>query len=139
MGDDDRPLGTVETLLISATDLWILEALKLARAYGAHTHPAHIDRQANGIISILGDIPREYGFDTVEFADIHNVAKYSEKYPVAREATKLFCSDAHRLFEISEADNSVLLDDTTDAALIRGQFFERLRSRDRAAFSGNVR
>ena len=66
---EDEVIGEEQTLLISATDLSIDDAVKLARDFGAHVHPAHIDRQSNGIIAILGDIPSEYGFKTFELRE----------------------------------------------------------------------
>jgi hypothetical protein len=64
---DDNVIDTVDTLLLSATDLYMADALELARSYGAHVRPAHIDRESNGMISILGDVPTEYDFSFVEF------------------------------------------------------------------------
>ena len=42
---EDEQIGVEEKLLISATDLWIDDAIDLARSFGAHVHPAHVDRE----------------------------------------------------------------------------------------------
>ncbi len=127
LNGEDELVGTEERLLISATDLWIGEALALARAYGAHVHPAHIDRESNGIVAILGDIPTEYGFNCFEFNEVGSVDDYRQRFSLICEDSVLVCSDAHRLWEINEAEHSVLLDDEPySSALVRKRLFEYL-------------
>ncbi len=124
---DDEPVGTENLLLISATDLWMSDAVKLAGKYGAHVHPAHIDRESNGIISVLGDFSADYGFGFAEFRDSGNIEKYRDKYKNLSGIRTLVCSDAHRLWDISEAENSFELDDEPySSALVRKRLFEML-------------
>ena len=128
---DDEIVGEEQKLLISATDLSMGEAVELARSFGAHVHPAHIDRESNGIISVLGDVPRDYGFDCVEFNDAVNVERINTLYPLTGAMKRVVSSDAHHLWDISEADNSVLLDDEPySSALVRKRLFEYLDSRN---------
>ena len=124
---NDEPIGEVERLLISPTDLPIDEAIKLARAYGAHVHPAHIDRETNGIIAVLGDIPTEYGFKIFELRDRNNAERLSATVEELNSKNILVCSDAHQLWNISEADNSLLIDDEPySSRLVRKKIFEML-------------
>lgn len=124
----DEPLGVEEKLLISATDLPIADAVELAKKHGAHVHPAHIDRESNGIIAILGDIPSEYGFDCLEFNDFENIEKIAERYPHLVNAKRIVSSDAHHLWDISEADNFVKLEDEPySSGLVRKKLFEYLK------------
>ncbi len=124
---DDNKIGSVDKLLISATDLEMSEAIRLARAFGAHVRPAHVDREANGIIAILGDIPEDYGFKSVEFNDKANIDALKEKYTVAAKAVHVVSSDAHYLWDINEAENFFLLDDEPySSALVRKKLFELL-------------
>ena len=124
---NDEIIATEDKLLISATEMWIADAVKLARQYGAHVHPAHIDRESNGILSILGDIPREYGFDCLEFNNLENVEDINVKYPDTRGALTVVSSDAHHLWDINEADNYVMLDDEPySSSLVRKRLFEYL-------------
>lgn len=124
---EDNVVGEFDTLLISATDLWMSDALALARSFGAHVRPAHIDRESNGMISILGDVPTEYDFSFVEFKDKENIEKYFEKYPSLDKKEVLISSDAHHLWEISEAENFVEIDDEPySSALVRERFFSML-------------
>ena len=126
---DDEPIGEVQKLLISPTDLPIGEAIKLAQSYGAHVHPAHIDRESNGIIAILGDIPSEYGFKIFEMRDRSNAERIMGTVEELNEKNILVCSDAHQLWNISEAENSFLIDDEPySSRLVRKRIFDMLEA-----------
>ncbi|MBO5683043.1 MAG: PHP domain-containing protein [Clostridia bacterium] len=124
---DDEQIGTEEKLLITATDLWAADAIALARSFGAHVRPAHIDRSSNGIISILGDVPTEYGFNFVEFRDSDKIDEYFKTYPSLAGCSTVISSDAHHLWEINEAENFFEIDDEPySSANVRRKFFEML-------------
>ena len=124
---DDEIVGEFPTLLISATDLPIDDAIKLAKSFGAHVHPAHIDRESNGILAILGDVPEEYGFGVFELRERSSIDEVSKRVEQLNEKNILVCSDAHHLWDISEADNSLLVDDEPySSALVRRRIFEML-------------
>ena len=128
---EDELIGEEQTLLISATDLSIDEAVSLARSFGAHVHPAHIDRQSNGIMTILGNIPTEYGFKTFELRERENIKELSLTVEELSEDSALICSDAHHLWDINEAENFVMIDDEPySSALVRKKLFERLEKAD---------
>lgn len=138
MNGDDEIVGREKKLLISATDLWIGDAIRLVKKHGGHVRPAHIDREANGIVSILGDIPKEYGFSCFEFNDRENIAPYCERFDILSDERILVCSDAHHLWDINEAENSLLLDDEPySSSLVRQRFFEYLSSLDRNLLNNN--
>lgn len=123
----DEQIGEEKRLLISATDLWLSDAIALARSFGAHVHPAHVDRESNGIISILGDIPQEHDFDCLEFNNPSNIEAIKAKYAVARSARHVVSSDAHHLWDINEADNYIMIDDEPySSSLVRKRLFEYL-------------
>lgn len=125
-GEDER-LGEEELLLISATDLPIEDAIDLARAYGAYVYPAHIDRESNGIVAILGGIPEEYGFSVFELKEKEKLSEALERFSQIRKEAVLISSDAHRLWEINEAEHSILLEDEPySSSLVRQRLFEYL-------------
>ena len=127
---NDEQIGVEKKLLISATDLWLSDAVELARSYGAHVHPAHVDRESNGIIAILGDIPQEHGFDCLEFNDLENVDPIRDQYAVAKNARHVVSSDAHHLWDINEADNCIMIDDEPySSARVRKKLFEYLNGK----------
>ncbi len=127
LDENDEVKAIEPKLLISATDLYIADAVDLARRYGAHVHPAHIDRESNGIIAVLGDIPDEYEFGCVEYNDSSNVERIKNECGVARKAVHIVSSDAHHLWDISEAENAIVLDDEPySSALVRKRLLEYL-------------
>lgn len=129
LNEDDEPIGEVKKLLISPTDLPIEEAIKIARSYGAHVHPAHIDRETNGILAVLGDIPPEYDFKVFELRERENAEKIYATVEELNSKNILVCSDAHQLWNISEAENSLLIDDEPySSRLVRKRIFEMLES-----------
>ena len=124
---EDEQIGEFETLLISATDLPIADAIALARDFGAHVHPAHIDRESNGIVAILGDVPPEYEFETFELRERANLERLAPIVEELNENNLLVCSDAHHLWDISEAENSLDIDDEPySSSLVRHRLFEML-------------
>jgi DNA polymerase III alpha subunit len=129
MDSEDEITGTESKLLIAATDLMIDDAIKLAKSFGAHVHPAHIDRESNGIIAILGDVPPEYGFDCLEFNNHERILEITENYPATQGKKLVVSSDAHHLWDINEADNYITIDDEPySSSLVRKRLFEYLNS-----------
>ncbi len=100
---DDLPIGTEDALLINATDLAIEAAARLARAFGAAVFPAHVDREANGLLAILGAMPEEPRFSAVEFHDGQNIAPYTARFEGLSGKRTVVSSDAHNLWSIQEA------------------------------------
>lgn len=110
MGENDNVLGTEEHLLLNALTIDISSAYDLLSKYGAAIFPAHIDREENGIITVLGGIPDYPDFKCVEIHNNENRKKYIENYHL-EEKLILTNSDAHRLWEINEAENFIMLED----------------------------
>lgn len=130
MDDEDNILGEEPTLLLTASDLDLDSAVKLARSFGGAVYPAHVDRDSNGIIAILGDIPPDEGFTACEFNDSANAETYPERYPIINGLSVLSCSDAHRLWEISEAENFLDLDDEPySSAKVRQELIKFLKGK----------
>ncbi len=121
MNERDEVTEEYGPLLIAATDLWMQDAIDTVRAHGGVIYPAHIDRQSNGIIAILGDLPREYGFTAVEYRDGEKREAYEALYPEAVGKSVVVSSDAHSLGNISEAENcfTLPLDENASSEEIR--------------------
>ena len=123
MNDRDEIIGEEKDLLITATDIGVYEAVKAVGAYGGAALPAHIDRDGNGLVAVLGSLEKDMGFRAVEFslfAKREFIEKYAkEGYGVIRD------SDAHRLEEISEAggDNYIDTDVLTAQSVIAALSF----------------
>ena len=80
MDGEDNLIGKEENLLSVATDISVEELPALVHEYGGICYPAHIDRESGGIIAILGTLPDDLGFGTVEFRDSANAKEYSERF-----------------------------------------------------------
>lgn len=112
---EGNTLKTEELLLIGATDITLEEAPMLVREYGGVCYPAHIDRESNGIIAILGDIPPEPGFVCAELHDGYREEEFRQTYPVTDTYRFVASSDAHHLWDISMDKNAFSLDTESDS------------------------
>lgn len=101
---EDEVVGEEKKLLVNATTLPLLQAIAIAKKFGAVVYPAHIDREANGILAIFGEVPESAHFHTVEFST--NAAKDLQKaYGTTYNIT--YGSDAHYLENISEREHAL--------------------------------
>lgn len=121
----DNVLGVEEHLLSNATGVSLDESVPLAAKYHGVCYPAHIDREANGILAVLGMLPDTPRFSCVELHD-------SEKEPPLRAKmtlpqTVIISSDAHYLWDIRDKANTLELADGDPAK----RLIERLREGDR--------
>ncbi len=103
----DNIIGEEEYLLINATSLSLEEATELARTHGGLVLPAHIDKQSNGIIGILGTFPETPVFSFVEVSSLEKREALRKEHPILAEHGFLCSSDAHYLWDIHEADCSL--------------------------------
>lgn len=130
MDEEDNVIGQKETLLLTASDLDLSQAAELVKSYNGVCYPAHIDRESNGIIAILGDIPPEPGFTACEFNDPENRESYPLRYPAVAKLLQLSCSDAHHLWDISEPIHHLELDDEPySSTKVRNSLIELLKNR----------
>ncbi len=111
---EDNVIGEEEFLLSNATDISVDEAPSLAESFGGICYPAHIDRESNGIIAVLGTLPEAPKFSCVE---LHNAEKYEElakSYDLSDKKV-IISSDAHFLWDIKERSDFLLLEEITDS------------------------
>lgn len=100
----------------------------MVEKYRGICYPAHIDRQANGAISILGDFPHYIGFKMAELNDAANKESYIEKYSL-QNLKIMVSSDAHYLDQLREENDYFDIDDEPySSQLVRQRLFEQLRS-----------
>ena len=108
--EEDNLLGEYETLLIAATDLTVTATAELVARFRGVCCPAHIDREANGIIAVLGAVPEKPFFPTVELSLTGDEDTYAARADCAGKRF-LFSGDAHHLWDIAEEGHTLLLDD----------------------------
>lgn len=102
MDAEDRVAGEEPCLLLQATDLALEAAVALAGAHGGVAYPAHLDREAGGLLAILGAMPETPRFQAAEVRDPANAALYRAR-PDMAGLLFVSASDAHRLGDVEDA------------------------------------
>jgi len=127
MDEDDNVLAEEEDLLPNATTVSLDEAPDLVESHNGLCFPAHIDREANGIIAILGGLPKTPVFACLEIRDKENIPEYTERYGL--EGKTIVCSsDAHMIEQMREKENYFELDDEPYSGdRVRSELFKKLR------------
>lgn len=115
MDDEDEPAGEEEYLLINATSLSLEDAAALVRRHRGAAIPAHIDREANGLLAVLGDLPEEPEFPAVELRDESRFTELARTFPVLAGKRVIVSSDAHRLEDIADPGFAIELPCAKDA------------------------
>ncbi|MBQ9743177.1 MAG: PHP domain-containing protein [Ruminococcus sp.] len=128
MDENDSVIDTEKYFLPNATTVTIEECPALAEKFGGICYPAHVDRQANGVIATLGTFP-DYikGFNCCEFHNADKIREYKENYPIG-ERHIIVSSDAHYLWDMRDENQFFLIDDEPySSELVRRRIFEALR------------
>lgn len=124
---EDNVIGQEEYLLSNATTISVEEVPDIVARYGGICYPAHIDRESNGIISVLGTFPETPHFNCVELNRSEKREEYIKRYALT-DKTFIVSSDAHYLTDIREKENYFELDDEPySGAYVRSQLFKTLR------------
>ena len=100
--ENDKVSGSLDKLLISATDIPFDETGKLAYSFGGICFPAHLDKSSTSLISNLGAIPPDSTFSCAELKDMKNLHRLKREHPYLENCRILSSSDAHYLWDIAE-------------------------------------
>ena len=129
--ENDEIVGREENLLTNATQIPIDALPALVRKYRGVCYPAHIDREANGIVSILGTFPEALDVRWAELHDIDSENAFRENFAALRNKRFLAGSDAHYLWDIPDRRCYFELEDEPySGALVRSNLFRILRGED---------
>ena len=127
LNENDEPIGEIEHLLPSATNIPITDVKDCVDRFRGVCYPAHIDRDSNGVIAILGTVPKDCGFTYFELRDKESIDAYSERYDIDKDRF-IISSDAHYLTSMRDKDAYFDIDDEPySSALVRRKIFEMLR------------
>ncbi|MBR3685799.1 MAG: PHP domain-containing protein [Clostridia bacterium] len=110
VNSDDEVVEVEESMLLACAEISEQEAYALARRYGGVCVPAHIDRDAFGMLSMLGGIPPYY--KAVECSCDGGELPQTEGLFVLHD------SDAHTLVSIGKGVHFLDLPSPTPQALI---------------------
>jgi len=114
----DRPIGTVERLLLQSVLLGVEEVGAAIAAHGGLTIAAHVNRRSYSLISQLAMVPEGLRLDAVEIDRSLSYQRFIEKYGELSCYPILCSSDAHRLTDLVGSYRPwLLLDEASFAAL----------------------
>lgn len=95
VNEDDEVVATLEDLLLINTDIGAEQIHLRAWEMEGVAIPAHIDREGNGMLAILGIIPDEFGVVELSYTAGETIERqYAEERFVIKD------SDAHTLTDI---------------------------------------
>ena len=98
----------------------------MVEEFGGICYPAHIDRDANGIISVLGTFPESPRFTAAELHNSEKVSEYTQQYDLKNKHL-VFSSDAHYLWDINERSNFLYMEEISDFEKAGERVIEFLR------------
>lgn len=128
MDHEDNIIEEEENLLLYATELTLEEGKVLCENFGGVCYPAHIDRESNGIVAILGGVPEDMGYSAFELNKKESEQEYLERFPNLNEMVQLVSSDAHYLWDISEAENAIdIPDEPYSSDLVRRNLIQIIK------------
>jgi PHP family Zn ribbon phosphoesterase len=122
--DFDQITKNYEKLLTAACDISISGIDKTVASFNGVCYPAHIDRPSYSVISNLGSITREMGFQAAELTVQADLSDYFHRYPVLKQMFISRGSDAHRLADIRDAFFTIDLKRNDTGSVI--DFFNKL-------------
>lgn len=113
MDEDDNVVATEPRMLLVASGISVEEVWSLANKFDGIAIPAHIDREENGMVAILGTVTED--FDVVELS------------PTADESMQRYCqnrkviadSDAHVLEDIGKAHGVLQVEELSARGILR--------------------
>ena len=121
----DNVVGKEENLLSNATTISIEDVHSVVTSFGGICYPAHIDRDSNGIIAVLGTIPHDSEFTLFELHSGDKLDSMSKKYSIDKSRF-IISSDAHYLTDMRDKENFFELS-SEGADSVRAELFDIFR------------
>lgn len=119
LDDEDNITGRVERMLLTAANIGIEDITAMVRDAGGAVVPAHVDRESYSILSNLGIIPGELGFNYLELSRQCSPRQFAQDHPVYTGMRFLQSSDAHHLWDILERESFLDLEKRTLDCFLR--------------------
>lgn len=107
MNEEDEEIGTVERLLISATDISFDAVFDLVKSYHGIAYPAHIDKSTTSLLSNLGFVPPGSTFTCAEIHSFKELHRIQKEHPYFMNCNIISSSDAHYLQDINEPNYQI--------------------------------
>ena len=126
LDDNDAVTEEIDYLLTNATEISIEDVTETVSSHNGVCYPAHIDRESNGLIAILGAIPPDSDFGFYELHNASNIEDYSKKYGIEKSRF-IVSSDAHYLTDMRDKECYFEFEESDDPAEIRRRLFRILK------------
>lgn len=123
MDSEDSVLGEETALLAGAAEISVYDVPELVESFGGIAYPAHIDRQANSLLSQMGIWDPELNFPLAEVS-----LQCSEDLFQRRDLQNLrhiSACDAHYLHQIPDAYQFMEVPEKTTISVLKWLFPER--------------
>ncbi len=118
MNETDLVLGEEPYLLINAVNLSFEEIFKMVDNLGGIAFPAHVDKNANSLISNLGFVPPDSDFTVAELHDLDKLDSITALHPYFKDCKILCNSDAHYLPDIHMNEHFLECEQNTPECII---------------------
>lgn len=125
----DNIIGSEKNLLIMPSSYSCDELAAAVFSLGGACLPAHVDRQANSMLTTLGTIPEDFPGTWIEFSKNSNPEEFFDRRPELRKYRWLKDSDAHRLENILDPGWPIRLPGFTKDDKGRKLLIDRLREK----------
>ncbi len=117
--DAQENIIRMEERALSNSVMWNLdETIEMVDKYGGFCIPAHIDAEANSIISQLGFLPMDISFPVLGITSGLIVSDYLAKHPEMKDSSFLRASDAHYLTDLGCGSTIITVESPTVAELV---------------------
>ena len=118
MDENDNVIGEFEYCLLNAVSISLYSLAGEVKKRSGIIIPAHIERHAFSIISSLGFVPDDCGFDCAEIRSKQAVENLKDEYEYLRKCKIIHNSDAHILEDMSLPENSVIVSERSAAGVL---------------------
>lgn len=109
--------GINNQLLIGATDLSLDTLIAYIHKFEGLAIAAHIDRESFSVLSQLGFVDDNSGFDALEITSRMNFNEARSKYPELSKYSFIISSDSHFINDIGKSTTRIVLQEPSVAEL----------------------
>lgn len=113
MDEDDNVIATEPRMLLVASGISVEDVTLLANKFDGIAIPAHIDREENGMVAILGTVTEDFCVVELSPTADENIKKHCQNRKVIAD------SDAHVLEDIGKAHGSLEVDELSAKGILK--------------------
>ena len=119
INEEDLQVGTMENLLINATEISFDDSFSLVKSFGGVAFPAHIDKPSSSLLSNLGFIPPDSSFKSAEIKNMAELHHLQQNHPYLLNCNILSNSDAHYLEDIHDPFHQIQVESVSAKGVLK--------------------